>query len=127
MIMKLLESKAQLCYYNRYCVAYTHDDLAKYYLSLIPKAWYVQPQAFPAHLTVVRKDKEDVVTEQENWKAKHGEWITFLYCPCIHNDGTYFWLNCWSKDIGRIRKSLGLSWYRPGFNCYHLTIGNKKI
>ncbi len=102
------------------------QDLSRYYLSLIPKAWDVKPQAYPAHITVVRLGKEDFDAAQPNWGNHEGKLISFTYSPKINTDGTYYWLNCWSSDIGHIRQGLGLKFYREGFNSFHLTIGNVK-
>lgn len=125
-LFESIEAKAKVQFYTRYCVAYTDQEISRYYLSLLPKAWYVRPQMYPTHLTIVRLDKEDVITEQDNWGKRNNEEITFYYLPKVRTDSIYYWLDCYSKDICDIRESLGMARYRTGFDCFHLTIGNTK-
>lgn len=122
---KYYQGTAKVKFYSEYCVAYINGELDDYYRSLIPKAWYVKPQAFPAHITVVRLNRE-VAANNPNWKLDDGKDIKFAYETIINTDGTYFWLNAWSEDIKKIRNSLGLPDYREGFSSYHITIGNIK-
>lgn len=107
------------------------NDIANYYRKLIPKYYYVKPQRFSAHITVVRHLYETNLL-MVNWKKHEGESIDLEYNNYIEHDGVYFFLNVRSKDIGEIRQGLGLSVLRKnsfGENIsdyYHITIGNVK-
>lgn len=107
-------------------------DLAAYYRSLMPKVLAVQKPRWPPHVTVVRSEKETPVY-LEHWGKYDGEEVEFNYDPEIHIDKTYYWLNVWCDRLVTVREELGLPpksrWTRPpsgGFQCFHVTIGNKK-
>jgi hypothetical protein len=109
------------------------QGISDFYRSLIPKYYNVKPQKHRAHITVVRNNKE-TPTKLEFWEKYQGQKISFFYCNDIQTDGTYFWLNVQSEEIGNIREELGLSRFRDdrqfgGFlrNEYHITIANVKI
>lgn len=123
--MLRFSSSGILVYYNDYCVAYVDKEIARYYLSLIPKYYYVQPQAYPPHITIVRR-RIEVPPNQEYWRKYHGQSIDIQYEPGIKTDGTYFFLDAYSNDVSKIRKELGLPQYRDGFKCYYITVGNIK-
>jgi len=106
--------------------------LSDYYRNLIPKWHYVQPQKWPAHITVVRPIKETPVT-LEYWDRYEGEEINFFYEPYVYSGRVYYWLNIWCARLEDIRRELGMPVTSPytlppeGFaKCFHCTIGNKK-
>jgi hypothetical protein len=81
------------------------------------------------HVSIVRKFESP---DRTQWGLCDGKTIIIDIIPGIQTDGTYFWLDCFSDEIGYIRKKLGLSIFRnvdlqyPVYNCYHITIGNVK-
>jgi hypothetical protein len=131
--MKLFESKAVVKYGPGIkVVAEIDQEISNYYKNLIPKYYYAKSQAYPAHITIVRLNKENP-TKMENWGKYEGKTILFSYDPIIQKDENYFWLNAYSEDIGNIREDLGLPRFRDDSwmggikrNEYHITIGNIK-
>ena len=121
----IFKTWGKLQYYESWLVCYVDDELAKYYRRLLPKAWHVQPQAYPAHITVVRKGIEKVKPDKL-WGQYNKMSIKLTYENVVRSDNLYFWLNAWSASIGQIRQELGLPFYRFGFKNYHISIGNKK-
>lgn len=117
-----LKTSAEIKVYPSWVVAYTCPDLARYYLSLIPKYYYVKSQMYPAHITIVRKDVETA----DLTRCGASGIIQIEYSSDIQTNGIYWWLDVWSDDIIQIRRNLGLCDYRLGFDRYHLTIGNCK-
>ena len=119
----------RLEYSDRRAVVWIDKGIVDFYLSMIPKAHYVRPQMYPAHITVVRTGIE-TPKNQESWKKYEGELVEFVYSNEIQHDGWYYWLNCQSDRIGAIREELGLTRYRIGgyrdYQEYHITIGNIK-
>ena len=106
--------------------------ISDYYRSLLPKYFYVQPQQWPAHITVVRRGLE-VVSDLQFWGKHEGEKVEFFYDPVVREGTVYFWLNCFSKRLEEIRLELGLSVKseytippEPFIKVFHCTIGNKK-
>ena len=114
-------------------VADIDQEISNYYFSLIPKYYCAKPQAYKAHITIVRLNKE-TPTKIKNWNKYEGKIISFFYDSLIQNDEKYFWINAYSDEIGKIREELGLpkfrddSWLQGGIkrNEYHITIGNIK-
>lgn len=137
--MTLQLGKARIHYHSRWVVAYLKPDIPgpdgvrpwrrtmKYYLSLIPNAYNVQPQKYEPHITVVRLEKEPM-PEADVWakKPRHGEIIRFAYDTTIQQDGSYFYLSAWSPELMRLRVDLGLPPLREGYFQQHITIGNIK-
>ena len=129
----MYSSKATIKYKNNIqVVAELDQNISDYYRSLIPKYYYAKPQKAPAHITIVRKNKE-IPTKMEFWGKHEGRIITFQYEPIIQTDGIYFWMNAYSSEIGYIRQELGLPQYRDDRlyagiqrNEYHITIANTK-
>ena len=111
-------------------VAWVDDELSRYYRSLIPKAKYVQPQMYPAHITVVRSYPIEIVPNREPWGRHEGRIITFEYSGEICYEYPYYYLEAWSQDLNEIRIELGMTPFRirgaKMLNCFHLTIGNVK-
>jgi hypothetical protein len=87
----------------------------------------VQPQKYEPHITVVRKEKEDMPT-QDRWEAqpRHGEIVWFAYDTQLQNHGAYWYLDAWSPELMRLRVELGLASVREGFHHFHITVGNTK-
>ena len=117
-------------YYHNWCMAWlVEDDLLAYYSALLPKALYVQPPMRAAHVSIVRLFEE--VPDRSQWGKYEGQSIVVDYEPGVQSNGLYFWLDCFSDEVGFLRRSLGLSTFREhdGFSdygCYHITIGNVK-
>jgi len=108
------------------------QDLSNYYRSLIPKHLKVNRPRWPAHVTVVRPEKESP-PKIRYWGDYEGEQIDFLYNPYVFCDKGYYWLEVWCSRLETIREELGLpviSRYTlppSGFKkCFHCTIGNYK-
>ena len=87
---------------------------------------------YPAHITIVRLNKEQP-SNMDVWGKHEGRKINFEYEPGVHRDDKYFWINAYSEEIGDIREELGLPRYRDDTNFggvkrneYHITIGNIK-
>ncbi len=111
------------------------QGISDFYRSLIPKAYFAQKPRYPAHITVVRSEKESPV-HTEHWLKYDHQPISFLYDPYIQkgsggNKG-YFWLNILCKDLEIMRKELGLpvrsQYTKPpvGFDkFFHMTIANQ--
>jgi hypothetical protein len=111
-------------------VAWVDQGIADFYRSLIPKYYFVQPQKYPAHITVVRLRLESA-KNMEAWNKYEGEEVSIQYGNEIGFDGIYYYLNVMSDRIGDIREELGLPRFRFGDLgadrcCYHITIGNCK-
>ena len=121
----MFSSKATIKYFNDYCVAIIDNSIVSYYCSLIPKYIQFQKQATQPHITVVRKDKE-TGWNKDLWKFKDNTTIQFQYNGPINYNSPYFFLDCWSDDIGDIRTKLGLQTFRQPFKSYHITLGNTK-
>lgn len=100
-------------------------EIAKYYLSLVPKYYGFNPQKYPAHITVVRLGVE-IPLDMTNWGRREGEIISVEYENDIQIDERYCWLTAHSETIAQVREELGLPKFRLGFSSYHLTIGNRK-
>jgi hypothetical protein len=112
-------------YYDEWAVAYVDQQIAEYYRALVPKAAYIKPQRYPAHVTVVRFGMES--PDKAFWGKYEGEQIPIEYENIVRTDGTYFWLTAWSPRIAKIRKELGLEEHRDHFKGYHITVGNTKV
>ena len=111
-------------------IATIDQGISDFYRNLIPKYYQVQPQKYSAHITIVRTDKESP-KKLEFWNKYQGEKLSFEYSPKIHFDGSYWYLNVWSQQIGDIREELGLPRFRfqemsSKDGCYHISIGNSK-
>lgn len=76
------------------------QGISDFYRKLIPKYHYAQPQFYPAHITVVRTDRE-TPTNMDAWGKYEGRVIPFTYDPEIHTDGTYWYLDVQSDEIGK--------------------------
>lgn len=100
------------------------------YRDLLPKSIRLNRQAFPAHISVVRKE---VPPRMEFWRKYEGERLDFHYSPVVHHGKVYYWLNAFSTRLEAVRLELGLPVHSQytlppeGFTkCFHVTIGNIK-
>lgn len=105
------------------------QGISDYYRSLIPKYLKVNKQAYPAHISVVRKE---LPPRMGYWEEFQGEEIDFEYDRWIYNDEKYYWLNVYSAQLEMIRAELGLPGTSEitkspdGRHKFHFTIGNTK-
>ncbi len=111
-------------------VVMVDQGISDLYRKLCPKYLYVQPPMYPAHITVVRTDRE-VPKNMDFWNKYEDEVIPFSYERRVYSDNTYVYLRVTSDRIGDIREELGLPRYRFGElgsdrGGYHITIGNFK-
>lgn len=121
---KNITAQGKLRFGNTNVVVDIPKGIVEYYYALIPKAWPKARQMYNGHITVVR-------TGIETWPKSltsifDGREVEFVYEPVVRYSQPYYFLNCYSDDIGRIRQSLGLTYYRGSFDCYHITIANTK-
>jgi len=134
MAATLFESSGPLRYscdkeYGYKLIVEVDQDLSDYYRSLIPKWFDVDPQKYPAHISVIR---HEVPVNLEYWGAYEGEDVKFCYSPEVRRGKVYWWLNAFSCRLREIRRELGLpdhsEFSRPpdGRHCYHITVGNSK-
>lgn len=128
--MSIYPAKGILQYSDHKLVANVDQELSDYYKSLIPKYINVNPQRYPAHISIVRKE---VPVHREFWGKYEGESVEFFYSPAIRSGTVYFWLDVFSQRFEEIRLELGLpvrtEYTVPpdGFiKTFHLTIGNMK-
>ena len=123
--------KVNFFYDRRVCVVEIDQQLVNYYYALIPKYYNKKRQKYSAHITIIRKWEFDYLEYSDSEAEEKGQNIHncplfFLYQGLIYFDKPYFYLKCWSWQIGQIRKSFGLKEFRDGFDCYHITVGNVK-
>ena len=110
-------------------VAWVDNSIGEYYRALLPKAWGVKPPKEKSHVSIVRHFEQYC---RNNWGRYEGWTAKIEYRPEIQTDGIYYWLNCWSGEIAKIRHSLALPSFRntdPKYKLYfsyHITIGNTK-
>ena len=118
----LIKSRGTLRFGNTNVVVDIDDQIVQYYYSLIPKYYYAQRQMYRGHITVIR-------TGFETWPKSidyTGRTIFFYYENVVRFTEPYFYLNVYSDDIGNLRRSLGLTYNRWTFTCFHITVGNIK-
>lgn len=107
---------------GRKIVANLGWDFGNYYFSFLPKYFYAQRQKYQAHVTIVRGFEKATIN-----KETLPERLDIQYDPMVYYDRPYYFLKCWSDQIGRIRLECGLSQYRKPFDYYHVTIANVKL
>jgi hypothetical protein len=84
---------------------------------------------YASHISVVRHETPPNLSV---WGKYEGAIIPFEYCPLVHDDGKYYWLQVLSPVLVGIRVELGLPASslksRPpdGTEIFHTTIGNTK-
>ena len=129
----MFESVGKLRYSGEYRLVVEVDpELARYYRALIPSWLPANRPRWPAHITIVRPEKE-VPIHLEYWGKYEGDSVPFLYDPEIKSGKIYYWLNIWCKRLEDIRTELGLP-VRSEFTlppegfvkCFHCTIANMK-
>jgi hypothetical protein len=120
----MFTTTGKLVYFSDYAVVMLDPEISRYYISLMPKAWYPQPQKYRTHVTVVRKGKE-TIKKPVYWGLHQNETITIEYAPGILMDSKYFFLRAYSERLKYIRVQLGLPPTRFG-NDFHITVANKK-
>lgn len=108
------------CFEDR-AVAWIDRGIQLYYFSLIPKYYCASQQAYAAHITIVRTGKEYMPKIDVS-----GRVVEFWYENVVRYNEPYFYLEAFSDDIGWLRQSLGQTFYRTGFDRYHITVGNTK-
>lgn len=105
------------------------QGISDFYRTLIPKYVRINRQAYPAHISFVRKE---VPPNMEFWGKYEKEWIEFEYESWVYNSQTYYWLNVFCPRLEEIRRELGLSLTSgitrspDGRHKFHCTIGNTK-
>ncbi len=105
------------------------EEISRYYRYFVPKFINLKRQAFPAHISVVRKENP---LNMEFWGKYNNKEVDFVYENVIYNDEVYYWLSAFSPDLEKIRLELGLS-NISDITCspdkkhkFHITIGNLK-
>lgn len=117
-----IESSGTLVFRKNSIIVGIDHNIVEYYYNLIPKYYYAQRQMHKGHITVVR-------TNFESWPSSinwTGRVVSFFYENKINFNGTYFFLDVFSDEIGKIRQSLGLTYNRWIFDRFHITVGNIK-
>ena len=106
-------------------------EIYRYYFSLIPKYIDIQPQLYPAHISVVRKES---VIDLSHWQLHDNEVIEFYYDSVIKHGEVYWWLDAFSIQLEQIRVELGLSIEEhytippePFYKTFHISLGNSKL
>lgn len=118
-----ISAVGKLRFGNTNIVVDVDRQIGEYYYSLIPKYYWPQRQMYPSHITVVRSGRD---VWPKCMKYLNGQDCEFEYENMIRFDGLYFFLQVQSERLGRIRQSLGLTYYAHIFNCFHITVGNIK-
>lgn len=119
--MDLIQAQGVLACDDSKVVVLIDEGIAWYYYNLIPKYFCASPQMYDAHITVVRTRKE--------YRTKidvSGRVVRFEYEPTVRYREPYFYVAVYSDEIGRLRQSLGLTYFRTGFNEFHISVGNTK-
>ena len=124
----MIEYEGTIRYYNNWVLAWLPEELGAYYRSLLPKAWGVNPPMNKPHVSIVRHFESP---DRARWGEYDGQSLTVQVMDGVETDGTYFWLDCFSDEVGYIRRSLGLRTFRDDYryniyNTYHITVGNVK-
>lgn len=114
-------SYGYITYRDTSCILLIQQEIVDYYYSLIPKYFDTNRQKYPAHITIIRKFEKPTI------RLVTSNIIRFEYDGKIHYKHPYFFMNCWSDDIGDLREDCGLPRYRFADTAnYHFTIGNIK-
>lgn len=129
----MYKSIGYLNYHHSYWLTLEVDQgIADFYRALIPKYMYPQQQKYPAHITIIRPERE-LPKNLGFWGKYHKQSVEFYYDPEIIVGQKFFWLNAFSTRLEEVRGELGLpivDGYREapeGFNkFFHLTVANRK-
>ena len=65
------------------------SEISRYYRKLIPKSHRVNPQAYSAHITVIRTGIE-TPKNMETWGQHEGKKAIFEYENKVQTDGKYY-------------------------------------
>lgn len=98
-------------------VGYYRYWLAKKGLAIVAPSW-------KPHISVVKGEK---MSKQifADWVKTNGAWMNFEYDDDLRvNDRGFIWVNCWSKELNNLRRSLGL--YIKRDDRFHLTVTKMK-
>lgn len=117
----MLTTKGRLYTDGKKIVANLGWDFGNYYYKLMPKYLNAQRQKFEAHVTIVRSFEKALI------KKQYCGTIDIQYDPMVYYDSPYYFLKCWSDEIGQLRNEVGLPKYRKPFDYYHITIANTKF
>ena len=120
--MTIINFAGRLQYEKNRVVILLPKEFGDYYRSLIPPYRRKNTPKYPPHITVVRNFEFPISDE----KFRDGELINFQYSNEIWFDGTYYFMEVYSKEIEEIRVRLGLPRFRSNKSCFHVTIGNVK-
>ena len=109
------------------------ESFSNFYRALLPKSICYNKPRWPAHVTVVRSEKETPYN-MCYWGKYEGQEVILGYGPYVYIANNYLWLNVWCEFLSDIRRELGLPsksrWTRPPITppqeCFHLTIANLK-
>lgn len=116
-----MNSLATVIYRSQSCIGLIGWHFGDYYLHFIPKYTRYNKQKHETHVTIVRNFENIDLSD----KYLEGEKFEFNYSNDLKEDDKYFYLECWSPTIDKIRMHYGLDRHRMN-NCHHITIGNKK-
>ena len=101
------------------------NDLVSYYQYwLTKKGLPIVPSSWKPHISVVKGEKmsKEIYTD---WTKSKGPWVNFDYDDDLRmNDRGFIWVNCWSKGLNDLRRSLGL--YLKKDDRFHLTVAKLK-
>lgn len=119
----MIDAVGKLRFGNTNVVVDIDQAVCNYYFALIPKYYCASPQMWRAHITVVR-------TGIETWPRcmnfLDGSEIAFSYENTVRYVPPYFFIRVYSDQIGRIRQSMGMTFYSRRFDCFHITVANTK-
>lgn len=127
----LFQSTGVLHYGQHKLIVLADTEISRYYRALIPKWINTNPQKYPTHISVVRKE---VPPNMDVWGKYEGKEVEFYYTSTIYFGTVYCWLNAFSERLEEIRLELGLSisekFTQPPSDrwkkCFHITLGNFK-
>lgn len=112
-------------------VANISPDFIRYYRSLVPKYYGVNPPKYPSHCSIVRNEVVDQLSPE--WGKREGEKVRIFYKPEILSDKSdvYWWVDAWCDVFCNLRVELGLPAFRlksgnRDGDRFHITIGNTK-
>jgi hypothetical protein len=110
---------------DNWAVLDVDQGMCDFYRNMIPKANFVRPQMYPAHITVVRLGREEI-SNPEFWGKYEGEQVSFTYTNEIKKCPPYYCMSVQSPRLEEIRTELGLPPVRSGYEAFHITLGNFK-
>lgn len=110
---------------ENWVIAQVCQDLVNYYQYWLNKKGLVTvPSSWKPHISVVRGENmsKQVFTD---WIKRNGNRIQFDYDDELRmNNRGFVWVNCWSRGLNDLRRSLGL--YAKRDDRFHLTITKLK-